>query len=86
MIYIGNELFGVKWRNWKMLLKEIDPKSYAVKDLAYPAFYNLLIDPKEEQPENFFLDDTWIDYPLYDVLEKHLASLEEDEGAPPKTN
>ena len=24
VIYIGNELFGAKWRNWKILLKEMD--------------------------------------------------------------
>jgi len=29
VIYIGNELFGVKWRNWKMLIKELDEENYA---------------------------------------------------------
>ena len=69
VIYIGNELFGVKWRNWKMLLKEIDEKSYAIKNMAYPSFYNLLVDPKEEEPEKFYLDDTWVETPLYEVIE-----------------
>ncbi len=81
-IYIGNELFGVKWRNWKMLLKEIDEDSYAVRALAYPSFYNLIVDPKEEVPELNYLPDTWVDYPLYQVLEDFEASLEEDPGTP----
>jgi arylsulfatase A-like enzyme len=82
IIYIGNELFGVKWRNWKMLLREIDEDSYAVQKMAYPSIYNLIIDPKEEEPEKFYLDDTWVDTPLWQVVEEHQASIEEDTGAP----
>ena len=82
IIYIGNELFGVKWRNWKMLLKGIDEKSYAIQTYAYPTFYNLLVDPKEEVPELNYLSDTWVDYPLYQVLEDFQASLEKDAGTP----
>ncbi|WNC67524.1 arylsulfatase [Thalassotalea nanhaiensis] len=82
VIYIGNELFGVKWRNWKMLLKEIDESSYAIKNMAYPSIYNLLVDPKEEEPEKFYLDDTWVDTPLWQVIEEHLASIKNDPGTP----
>jgi len=82
IIYIGNELFGVKWRNWKLLLKEIDEEGYAIRTLAYPTFYNLLLDPKEEVPELNYLSDTWVDYPLYQVMEDFQASLEEDPGTP----
>ena len=69
IIYIGNELFGVKWRNWKMLLKEIDEQSYAIRTNAYPTFYNLLVDPKEEVPELTISRIPGVDYPLYQVLE-----------------
>jgi len=82
VIHIGNELFGVKWRDWKMLLKELDKVGYAVRTLAYPTFYNLIVDPKEEVPELNYLADTWVDYPLYQVLEDFQASLEEDPGTP----
>jgi arylsulfatase len=82
VIYIGNELFGVKWRNWKMLIKELDEESYAVLNMAYPSIYNLVVDPKEEEPENFYLDDTWVDTPLWQVIEDHEASIEADPGAP----
>lgn len=82
VIYIGNELFGVKWRNWKMLVKEIDDKSYAVQNMAYPSIYNLIVDPKEQEPEKFYLDDTWVDTPLWQVIEEHEYSLEQDTGAP----
>ena len=82
VIYVDNELFGVKWRNWKMLLKSIDESSYAVKTYAYPTFYNLLVDPKEEHPQRNYNTDTWVDYPLYQVLEDFQASLEKDPGTP----
>ena len=82
IIYIGNELFGVKWRNWKMLIKEIDEDSYAIQQMAYPSIYNLVVDPKEEEPEYFYLDDTWVDAPLWQAIEDHQASIAEDPGAP----
>jgi hypothetical protein len=50
--------------------------------MAYPSIYNLIVDPKEEEPENFYLDDTWVDTPLWQVIEDHEASIEEDPGAP----
>ena len=82
VIYLGNVLFGVKWRNWKLLLKEMDDATYAIRDVAYPSIYNLIVDPKEEVPELNYLNDTWVDYPLYQVLEDHQASIAEDPGAP----
>ena len=81
VIYIGNDLFGAKWRNWKILTKEIGA-GYGVMDMAYASVYNLLVDPKEEEPEKFYLDDTWVDGPLWQVIEEHKASIEADPGAP----
>ncbi|MCH9693590.1 MAG: sulfatase-like hydrolase/transferase [Gammaproteobacteria bacterium] len=82
IIYIGNVLFGAKWRNWKILLREMDEDTYAIMEMAYPSVYNLLVDPKEEVPELNYLNDTWVDFPLYQVLEDHEVSIEEDPGAP----
>jgi arylsulfatase A-like enzyme len=80
VIYIGNELFGAKWRNWKILIKEMDEDGYGIKNMAYPSIYNLIIDPKEEVPELNYLNDTWVDFPLYQVLEDHQESIEKDPG------
>jgi arylsulfatase len=82
VIYIGNTLFGAKWRDWKILLKEMDSDTYAVKDIAYPSIYNLIVDPKEEVPELNYLNDTWVDFPLYQVIEDHEASLADDPQLP----
>lgn len=40
------------------------------------------IDPKEEVPELNYLNDTWVDFPLYEALEAHQASIAADPGAP----
>jgi arylsulfatase len=83
MIYLGNEVFGLKWRNWKVLFKDMAEQSpYWVRTLNYPSVYNLLKDPKEEVPELNYLADTWVDAPLYQVLEDFEASLEKDRGTP----
>ena len=82
VIYLGNVLFGVKWKNWKLLLKEMEEDTYAIKEMAYPSVYNLIVDPKEEVPELNYLNDTWVDFPLYQVLEDHQASIDADPGTP----
>ena len=82
VIYVENELFGVKWRNWKVLLKGIDESSYAIQTFAYPTYYNLLVDPKEEHPHRNYDANTWVDFPLYQALEDFQASLQRDPGTP----
>ena len=80
VICIGNELFGAKWRNWKILIKEMDESGYGIKNMAYSSIYNLIVDPKEEVPELNYLNDTRVDFPLYQVLEDHQASIKKDSG------
>lgn len=60
----------------------MDSDTYAVKDIAYPSIYNLIVDPKEEVPELNYLNDTWVDFPLYQVIEDHEASLASDPQLP----
>ena len=42
----------------------------------------VLVDPKEEHPQRNYNADTWVDYPLYQVLEDFQASVEKDHGTP----
>ena len=35
-----------------------------------------------EVPELNYLNDTWVDFPLYQVLEDHQVSIEKDSGTP----
>jgi len=80
--YIGNEIVEVKWRNWKMLFKEIERIGQPVVSSLDPAIYNLLKDPQEQERLRHYIQDTWVETPLYRVLEEHEASLEKDTGTP----
>jgi arylsulfatase len=86
VVYVGNELYGIKWRNWKMMFKEIDTiggdptRSYGV-----PLFYNLLLDPKEEHPVLHAPPNFWVRYPAGQVLVDHMASFQREPVIPPGT-
>jgi arylsulfatase len=80
VFYIGNEIAAVKWRNWKMIFKEIERIGEPAVTNADPAIYNLLKDPGEQERLRHYIEDTWIEKPLYRVLEEHEVSIAEDPG------
>ena len=80
--YISNEIVGVKWRNWKMLFKELERIGEPVISGIDPAIYNLYKDPQERERLRHYIQDTWVEIPLYEVLEKHQESIANDVGAP----
>jgi arylsulfatase len=76
IIYVGNELCGVKWRNWKMMSKGLDNATSEVKSYGIPRFYDLYVDPKEEHPQDPRVpENLWVRYPMIQVLLEHVASL-----------
>jgi arylsulfatase len=86
VVYVGSELYGVKWRDWKMMVKEIstiagDP----VRSYGVPLFYNLLLDPKEEYPVLHAPPNFWVRYPAGQVLVDHGASMQLEPPIPPGT-
>jgi len=85
VVYVGKEIFGVKWRDWKMMVKEIDQIGKPVKTYSVPIFYNLLLDPKEEQPLLNAPENLWVRYPAGQVLLEHMKSLKADPPIPPGT-
>lgn len=87
VIYLGNELFGVKWRNWKMMSKEISTGSgEPTRQYALPLIYDLYVDPKEEHPvDPRLVQDLWVRFPLSQVLLDHAASLKKEPPIPPGT-
>lgn len=80
IIYVGNDLFGVKWRNYKMMSKEID-QAFAdpIRSYGVPLIYDLHVDPKEAHPLNSqWYHSSWIRWPAGDYLVKHLATFKEE--------
>jgi arylsulfatase len=86
VVYVGNELYGVKWRDWKMMVKEINTISAdPVRSYGVPLFYNLLLDPKEEYPVLNAPPNFWVRYPAGQVLVDHAMSLRQEPPIPPGT-
>ena len=75
VIYNGTDIFGVKWNDWKMIVKEIRNMNDATSVYSVPRFYNLLIDPKEEHGTRTIPDNLWVRYPASQVLIDHAKSL-----------
>ena len=54
-----------------MLFKEIERIGEPPVTNLDPAIYNLLKDPKEQERLRHYIEDTWVEAPLYRVLEEH---------------
>ena len=88
VVYVGEEIFGVKWRNWKMLTKELEDGKGTGKivQFGFPHFYNLYNDPQElypvtmKTPEHF-----WVRWPMAKILSEHLESLRQEPPIKPGT-
>jgi arylsulfatase len=73
IVYMGNEIFGVKWRNWKVTMKEQESVFGATISYGTPRVYNLLTDPQER--ENVLFPNTWVPKAALGQLGEHVASL-----------
>jgi arylsulfatase A-like enzyme len=76
VVYVGNEIFGVKWQNWKMMSKSLDRGTDAVKEWSIPRIFNLYQDPQEEHALSYEIEDLWVRYPAGKILIDHLASFQ----------
>jgi arylsulfatase len=78
IVYVGNELFGVKWRNWKMMFQELEEGKGTDARIKYdfPRFFNLYDDPKEMYPiTKATAGHFWVRWPMGELLKAHRASL-----------
>ena len=75
VVYVGNDIYGVKWQNWKMMFKELAIGTGQVEQWSVPRFFNLYLDPKEEHALSYGAEYFWVRYPAGKILTDHLASL-----------
>ncbi len=73
IVYMGKDVFGVKWRNWKLHFKEQTGWNGVLQVYTMPRCYNLLTDPQEV--DNVFFPHTWVAKAALPQLEEHVASL-----------
>jgi len=86
LVYVGNDLFGIKWRNWKMMFKEVERGTDAKKTFDFPRFFNLYSDPKEEYPlTKATAGHFWVRWPMGEILTEHAQSLQQEPPIQPGT-
>jgi arylsulfatase A-like enzyme len=75
VVYMGNDVFGVKWQDWKLHFKEQDAWNTILRTYTMPRVYNLMNDPQER--DNVLFPHTWVPKAALPQLEEHVASLKE---------
>ena len=72
---MGNEVFAVKWGDWKLHFKETESVFSETRKYETPKLYNLLADPGETT--NVLFPHTWVPKKALKLLDGHLGSLRE---------
>jgi arylsulfatase len=85
VVYVGSDIYGVKWRNWKMMFKEVERGTGPVEQFSAPKFFDLQVDPKEEFPLDRWEENAWVRWPAGQVLIEHAASLKNEPPIRPGT-
>jgi arylsulfatase len=83
VVYMGNDVFGVKWKNWKIHFKEQDAWNTILRTYTMPRVYNLMNDPQEH--DNVLFPHTWVLKAGLPQLEEHIASLKKHPPIPTGT-
>jgi arylsulfatase len=83
IIYMGNDIFGVKWRDWKLHFKEQTGWNGVLREYTMPRLYNLISDPQER--DNVLFPHTWVPKAALPQLEKHVVSLKKHPPIAPGT-
>jgi arylsulfatase len=73
VVYMGNDVFGVKWGDWKVHFKEQTGWHGVLREYTMPRIYNLINDPQEY--ENVIFPHTWVLKVALPQLEEHAISL-----------
>ena len=75
VVYVGNEIYGAKWKNWKMTTRELEAGTDVIKDYAIPRLFNLNLDPREEHALSYQYKYFWVRFALGKIMTDYLASL-----------
>ncbi|WP_036497367.1 sulfatase-like hydrolase/transferase [Nocardia aobensis] len=71
----GDQLYGIKWRNFKLVFKQQKYSTDAVENLPSPHLINLVTDPQEREPFNYRYLHTWVVTHMTRVLGAYRESL-----------
>jgi arylsulfatase len=80
VVYMGNDVFGVKWQDWKIHFKEQDSWNTVLRNYTMPRVYNLISDPRES--DDVLFPHTWVLKAGLPLLEEHVVSLKQHPPIP----
>ena len=78
IVYMGNDIFAVKWKNWKLHFKEQSAWNGKLDTYTMPRVYNLYTDPQEKN--NVLFPHTWVPKAALGQLTEHIISLKKYPG------
>ena len=78
VVYVGPQIFGVKWRNWKLMTKGLVRGTDPIDEWGHSRVINLLSNPKEEPLLANEEQTFWVRWPAGQVLAEHLESLKKE--------
>jgi arylsulfatase len=80
IVYMGKDIFGVKWKNWKLHFNEQEGWNTVKNTYTMPKVYNLYDDPQERN--NVLFPHTWVPKAALKQLEEHVISLKQNPPIP----
>jgi arylsulfatase A-like enzyme len=76
IVYNNDDIYGYKWRNWKVHLVELENMASEPMVLNVPRIYNLITDPKEEY--DMASEATWIAPVVFKKIVEFQATLAQE--------
>ena len=79
LVYIGDELFSVKWRSFKIHLKTVESLWAPVQSHLFPPVYDVANDPGEDNDlmKMSLFAYSWVYGPMGQILRQKAASMQE---------
>jgi arylsulfatase A-like enzyme len=78
LYWMGPEIYGVRWRNFKLVLVEQRYMSDAASKLPSPRLINLTLDPHERERVSLPHLHTWVAYHAKALIAEYEASIERE--------
>ncbi len=80
IVYNNDDVYGYKWRNWKLHLIELENMNSEPRPLNVPRVYNLITDPKEEYQVQE--EATWVLPVIFEKIVEFESTLIEEPPVP----
>jgi arylsulfatase len=81
IVYMGEEIYGVKWRDWKVVFQENETVFDDTRAYSTPRLYDLINDPGERK--DVLLPYAWVAEQALPLIGEHLATFEKYPPIPP---